>query len=129
MLPPSPPRWRGAAPIQWSIAAGDEETGVCLMQMDEGLDTGAVISCARTRIDEGDTSETLHDRLSEMGGEVLRRDLPRYLRGELTPSPQPSEGATFAPIIKKEDGRLDFARPARELERRVRELLAESSSG
>jgi methionyl-tRNA formyltransferase len=114
------PRWRGAAPIQWSIAAGDDETGVCLMQMDEGLDTGAVISCARTKIRDEDTSESLHDRLSEMGGEILRRDLPRFLRGELTSTPQPSEGSTYAPMIKKEDGRLDFLRPARELERRVR---------
>jgi len=114
------PRWRGAAPIQWSIAEGDPETGVCLMQMDEGLDTGAVISCERTQIGPEDTSQTLHDRLSRMGGDILRRDLRRYVDGELTATPQPSEGATYASMIKKEDGRLDFGRPAVELERRVR---------
>lgn len=114
------PRWRGAAPIQWAIAAGDPKTGVCLMQMDEGLDTGAVISCAETPILEDDTSQSLHDRLSALGGELLVRDLPRYVRGELTPAPQPTEGVTLAPIIKKEDGRLDFGRPAVELERRLR---------
>lgn len=114
------PRWRGAAPIQWAIAAGDQSTGVCLMQMDEGLDTGAVISCAQTPILEDDTSQSLHDRLSALGKELLVRDLPRYVRGELTPVPQPTEGVTLAPIITKEDGRLDFQRPAVELERRLR---------
>jgi methionyl-tRNA formyltransferase len=114
------PRWRGAAPIQWSIASGDEETGVCLMRMEEGLDTGPVISCARTPISSTDTSELLHDRLSLMGGDLLRRDLPRFLRGELDPVPQPEQGSTYAPMIKKDDGRLDFSRPAIELERRLR---------
>ena len=114
------PRWRGAAPIQWALAAGDTRTGVCLMQMEEGLDTGPVISCAEVAIDPRDTSESLHDRLSELGAQLLRRDLPRYVRGELVPAPQPAEGVTLAPMIKKEDGRLDFRRSAVELERRVR---------
>ncbi|MGA9521388.1 MAG: methionyl-tRNA formyltransferase [Myxococcaceae bacterium] len=114
------PRWRGAAPIQWSIAAGDPKTGVCLMKMDEGLDTGPEIARAEIPIGPEDTSSTLHDRLSELGGELLVRELPRYLRGELVPVSQPAEGATYAPMIKKEDGRLDFTRPAAELERRVR---------
>src|SRR5215211_3455042 len=114
------PRWRGAAPIQWTIAAGDARTGVCLMRMDEGLDTGPVLSCAEIPIGPEDNSQTLHDRLSALGGDLLRRDLPRYLAGELTPVPQPSEGVTHAPMIKKEDGRLDFGRSAAELERRVR---------
>lgn len=114
------PRWRGAAPIQWAIAEGDPKTGVCLMQMDEGLDTGAVISRAELPIEPADTSATLHDKLSALGGEVLRRDLPRYLAGELRAVPQPTEGVTLARIIEKEDGRLDFSRPAVVLERRLR---------
>jgi methionyl-tRNA formyltransferase len=114
------PRWRGAAPIQWAIAAGDTRTGVCLMRMDEGLDTGPVISRAEVPIDPRDTSESLHDRLSEVGADLLRRDLPRYVAGELVPVPQPPDGVTLAPMIKKEDGRLDFGRSAAELERRVR---------
>jgi methionyl-tRNA formyltransferase len=114
------PRFRGAAPIQWAIASGDARTGVCLMQMDEGLDTGAVISRRELPIEPTDTSATLHDKLSALGGEVLREDLPRYLRGELTPVPQPNEGAVYAPMLKKEEGRLDFTRPAAELERRLR---------
>lgn len=114
------PRWRGAAPIQWAIAAGDEKTGVCLMQMDEGMDTGAVIARAELPILSSDTSATLHDKLSALGGEVLRRELPEYLAGRRTPVPQPVEGVQLARMIDKEDGRLDFKRPAVELERRLR---------
>lgn len=114
------PRFRGAAPIQWAIAHGDPETGVCLMQMDEGLDTGPVISCARTPIGPEDTSASLHDRLSRLGAELLRKDLLRYLQDELKPVPQPAEGVVLAPMIDKEDGQLDFTRPAIVLERRLR---------
>lgn len=114
------PRFRGAAPIQWAIAHGDAETGVCLMRMDEGLDTGPVISSDKIPIEPTDTSATLHDRLAVLGGALLERDLPRYLSGELRPVPQPAEGVVLAPIIDKEDGRIDFARPAVELERRLR---------
>lgn len=114
------PRFRGAAPIQWAIAAGDEKTGVCLMKMDEGMDTGDVIDRAELPIGPGDTSATLHDALSALGGEVLRRALPRYLSGELAPMPQPVDGVVMAPMIRKEDGQLDFRRPAVELERRLR---------
>lgn len=114
------PRFRGAAPIQWAIALGDERTGVCLMRMDEGMDTGPVLACAETPIRADETFATLHDRLSELGRELIVRQLPRYLRGELVPRPQASEGVVMAPMLKKEHGRLDFTRPARELERRVR---------
>ena len=114
------PRFRGAAPIQWAIAAGDEKTGVCLMQMDAGMDTGGIIDCAEHAIGPDDTSATLHDTLSDLGGEVLRRSLPRYVAGELPVRPQPTEGVVMAPMIKKEDGRLDWSRSARELERRLR---------
>jgi methionyl-tRNA formyltransferase len=114
------PRFRGAAPIQWAIAHGDAETGVTLMVMDEGLDTGPMLAEKRLPIAADETSASLHDRLSSLGGELLRQHLPAYLRGELKPVPQPSEGVVLAPIIQKEDGRLDFTRTAVELERRVR---------
>lgn len=114
------PRFRGAAPIQWAIAAGDPETGVCLMKMDAGLDTGPVIDRREHPIGPQDTAATLHDALSVLGGALIRESLPRYLRGELKPVAQPSEGVVLAPLIKKEDGRLDFTRPAVELERRTR---------
>jgi methionyl-tRNA formyltransferase len=114
------PRFRGAAPIQWAIAHGDTETGVTLMRMDEGLDTGPVIAMKRLPIAPDDTSAVLHEKLSRLGGEILRESLPAYLRGELKPVPQPTEGMVLAPIIQKEDGLLDFTRPAVELERRVR---------
>ena len=114
------PRWRGAAPIQWAIAEGDEKTGVCLMQMDEGLDTGAVLARKETPIAPVDTAETLFARLAELGFELLVQELPRFFAGRLTPVPQPAEGVTLAPMIEKEEGRLDFAKPAAVLERRVR---------
>lgn len=114
------PRFRGAAPIQWALAHGDEKTGVCLMQMDEGMDTGPLIARAELSILPEDTSATLHDKLSALGGGLLREHLPAYLRGELTPTPQPADGVVMAPMIKKEDGQLDFGRAAVELERRLR---------
>lgn len=114
------PRFRGAAPIQWAIAAGDEKSGVCLMQMDAGMDTGAIIDRAELPIGPDDTSASLHDKLSALGGEVLRRSLARYVDGELLSVPQPTEGVVMAPMIKKEDGRLDWSKSARELERRLR---------
>jgi methionyl-tRNA formyltransferase len=117
------PRWRGAAPIQWAIASGDSETGVCLMQMEAGLDTGPVLALRRTPIGPDDTSESLHQRLSELGGALIREELPRFLAGELTPHPQPAEGVTLARMVEKEDGRLDWTRPAVELERRVRAFV------
>jgi methionyl-tRNA formyltransferase len=114
------PRFRGAAPIQWAIAAGDEKTGVCLMQMDAGMDTGGIIDRAELPIGPDDTSASLHDALSALGGEVLKRSLKRYVDGELGVTPQPSEGVVMAPMIKKEDGKLDWSKSARELERRLR---------
>jgi methionyl-tRNA formyltransferase len=114
------PRWRGAAPIQWAIASGDERTGVCLMRMDEGLDTGPVLARRELPITPEDTSASLHEKLSQLGFETLVEALPRYLRGELTAAPQPTEGMTYAPMIQKEDGALDFTKSAVELERRLR---------
>ncbi len=114
------PRFRGAAPIQWAVASGDAKTGVCLMRMDEGMDTGPVIDRAELPIGPTDTSATLHDSLALLGGDVLRRALPRYLAGALQPVAQPTEGVVMAPMIKKEDGALDFTKSAAELERRLR---------
>jgi len=117
------PRWRGAAPIQWAIASGDAETGVCLMQMEAGLDTGPVLALRRTPILAGDTSETLQQRLSGLGGALVREELPRFLAGRLTPQPQPEEGVTLARLVEKDDGRMDWTRPAIELERQVRAFV------
>jgi methionyl-tRNA formyltransferase len=114
------PRFRGAAPIQWAIAHGDTETGVSLMVMDEGLDTGPVLAMKRLPISPDETSASLHVKLAALGGEVLRESLPKYLSGELKPVPQPTEGVVLAPIIEKDEGRLDFTRPAVVLERRLR---------
>lgn len=114
------PRFRGAAPIQWALASGDARTGVCLMKMDAGMDTGPVIDRAELAIGPTDTSASLHDALSALGGEVLRCSLGRYLAGELVPVPQATDGVVMAPMIRKEDGQLDFQRPAAELERRLR---------
>ena len=114
------PRFRGAAPIQWAIAAGDEKTGVCLMQMDAGMDTGGIIDCAELAIGPEDTSASMHDTLSDLGGDVLKRSLQRYVDGALPVKPQPTEGVVMAPMIKKEDGRLDWSKSAVELERRLR---------
>jgi methionyl-tRNA formyltransferase len=115
------PRWRGAAPIQRAILAGDAETGVCLMQMEAGLDTGPVLLSARTPIAPDDTGGSLHDRLAELGAQVLAEGLQRVSRGErLTAIPQSSEGVTYARKLDKAEAKLDFTRPAAELERKVR---------
>jgi len=115
------PRGRGAAPIQRAIEAGDAQTGVCLMQMDEGLDTGPVLLSLATPIHADDTGGTLHNRLAELGGEVLS-DALTLLRANMRPvaKPQPATGATYAAKLDKAEARLDWNRPAAELERRVR---------
>lgn len=115
------PRWRGAAPIQRAILAGDSESGVALMQMEAGLDTGPVLLERRTAITREDTGGSLHDRLSRLGAEVLAEGLRRTLAGEvLVATPQPAEGVTYAHKLDKAEARLDFGRPAGELERQVR---------
>jgi methionyl-tRNA formyltransferase len=114
------PRWRGAAPVQAAILAGDEETGVTIMRMDPGIDTGPTLSQRAIRIGADDTAGTLFEKLSTLGAGLLLETLPAYLAGQIHPQPQPDEGATYAPMLKKEDGRLDWALPARELARRVR---------
>lgn len=114
------PRWRGAAPIQAAILAGDAETGITIMKMDAGIDTGGMIAKRAIPIAPDDTGGTLFGKMSQLGADLLMEALPRYLGGELTPQPQPEAGATYAPMLKKEDGLLDFTRPADELARRVR---------
>jgi methionyl-tRNA formyltransferase len=115
------PRWRGAAPIQRAILAGDSESGVDLMQMEAGLDTGPVLLQRRTPITREDTGGSLHDRLSHLGAEVLAEGLRRTLIGEvLVATPQPTDGVSYAHKLDKAEARLDFSRPADELERQVR---------
>jgi methionyl-tRNA formyltransferase len=115
------PRWRGAAPIQRAIEAGDSETGVCLMQMDAGLDTGPVLLEQRTPIGANETGGQLHDRLAELGAQVLADGLGLLRVGvRIPPKPQPDEGATYARKLDKTEARLDWSRPAIELERKVR---------
>jgi methionyl-tRNA formyltransferase len=114
------PRWRGAAPIQWAIVSGDKQTGVCLMQMDVGMDTGDVLTCRSVDIGENETGGELFDRLSAISGELVRDELPRFVRGELTARPQPSEGVTHARMIEKTDGVLDFSQSAQAVHDRAR---------
>lgn len=115
------PRWRGAGPIQWAIASGDAETGVCLMQMEAGLDTGPVLLERRTPIGAEETGGQLHDRLAELGAQVLADGLGLLRAGiRPVPRPQPEEGVTYAHKLDKAEARLDWSRPAAELARTVR---------
>lgn len=114
------PRWRGAAPIQAAILAGDDQTGVTIMRMDAGVDTGDILSQRATPILPEDTTGSLTIRLAQTGADLLIETLPGYLAGEVTPRPQNHDQATRAPMLKKEDGRLNFQRSAVELSRLVR---------
>ena len=114
------PRWRGAAPINAAILHGDEETGVTIMQMDVGLDTGPMLSQRSIRLTRDDTAGSVFEKLSTLGAGLLIETLPDYLSGKLKPTPQPEEGVTYAPMLKKEEGQLDFTQDVNELERRVR---------
>ncbi|CAE6799221.1 methionyl-tRNA formyltransferase [Paraburkholderia aspalathi] len=115
------PRWRGAAPIHRAIEAGDTETGITLMQMDVGLDTGAMISEARTPISADDTTATLHDRLAQDGAKLIVEALIELERsGKLAATPQPAEGVTYAEKIGKHEAALDWRKPAAVLARQVR---------
>ena len=111
-------RWRGAAPIQRALLAGDSETGITIMQMDEGLDTGPMLVWETTPIGREDTGQTLHDRLSEMGGRLILEALAGL--DQLRVQPQPANGVTYAAKLTKEEGRLDWSKSAAALERQVR---------
>ncbi|HEX9387591.1 MAG TPA: methionyl-tRNA formyltransferase [Anaerolineales bacterium] len=114
------PRWRGAAPINAAILHGDEETGVTIMKMDVGLDTGPILTQRSIALTQEDTAGSVFEKLSHFGADLLIETLPDYLSGKIQPAPQREEGMTYAPMLKKEEGQLDFTRPADELERRVR---------
>ena len=113
------PRWRGAAPIHRAIMAGDAETGVAIMQMEAGLDTGPVLACARTRIGAEETTADLHDRLSVMGADLIVDVLDRL---PLPAVPQPQDGVSYAAKIDKAEARVDWTRPAAEVDRLIRGL-------
>jgi len=114
------PKYRGAAPIQWAIADGEAETGVTIMQMDAGLDTGPVLSIRRTPILPTDDSQVLHDRLAQLGAELLAETIPDFVAGKIQPQPQPAVGSTYAAKIKKEDGKIDWQQPAQKIWNRLR---------
>ncbi len=114
------PRWRGAAPIHRAILAGDAETGICVMQMETGLDTGPVLMRKATPIGAEETTGELHDRLSDMGAHCIVEALDRL--GDLTPEPQPEDGVTYAEKIDKSEARIDWTRPAVEVDRQIRGL-------
>lgn len=116
------PRWRGAAPIQAALLAGDAQTGVTIMKMDRGVDTGPILSQRSVAINPDETGGSLFSKLASLGAEWLLESLPRYLGGELIPQPQPELGVTYAPMLSKGDGLLDFTQPASSLERRVRAM-------
>jgi len=114
------PKYRGAAPIQWAIADGEPETGVTIMKMDAGLDTGPVLLTRRTPILPADDSQTLHDRLAQLGADLLAGTIPDYVAGKIQPQPQPLTGSTYAAKIKKEDGKVDWQQPAQQIWNRLR---------
>lgn len=116
------PRWRGAAPIQRAIMAGDAETAAMVMRMEEGLDTGPVCLAERTPIGSNETAEELHDRLSLLGAGLMVRALAALERGSLSETPQPADGVTYAAKIDKAEARIDFSRPATEVHNHIRGL-------
>lgn len=116
------PRWRGAAPIQRAIMAGDKVTGVQVMRMEEGLDTGPVLATAETAIDVDDNSSTVHDRVSALGARLLVETLAKIERGEAVETPQSDEGVTYAHKITPAETRIDWTKPAREIDCMIRGL-------
>jgi methionyl-tRNA formyltransferase len=114
------PRWRGAAPIQRALLAGDERTGICIMQMDAGLDTGPELLRGELAIGPRETGGELHDRLATLGARLIVEGVAGRAAGTLMPRPQASEGATYAAKLRKEEARIDWTRPAIEIDRTVR---------
>jgi methionyl-tRNA formyltransferase len=116
------PRWRGAAPVQRAVMAGDRETGISIMQMDEGLDTGAILTQKRVPIREDDTGASLHDKLANLGARLIVHALPRIEHGKLKPQPQSHEDACYAKKLSKAEAAIDWNKEAAELGRLVRAL-------
>ena len=116
------PRWRGSAPIQAAILHGDVQTGITIMQMNAGVDTGPILSQQALPIQPDENSASLSARLANLGAELLLATLPDYLQGKIKPQPQDEERATYAPMLKKEDGALDFSHTSTALEHKVRAL-------
>jgi len=114
------PKYRGPAPIQWAIINGEEKTGVTTMLMDSGLDTGEILMTSETPIYPKDTAGTLHDRLAQAGGELLKQTIAAMAAGSLRPIPQNHGEATYAPMLKKADGRIDWTHSAERIERQIR---------
>jgi methionyl-tRNA formyltransferase len=116
------PRWRGAAPIQRAIMAGDRQTGLCVMQMTEGLDEGPVLLSGALRVDALETAGTLHDRLADLGARLVVEAVRGLEQGGLTPTPQPEDGVTYAKKIRPKEARIDWSKPAEDVDRRIRGL-------
>jgi len=114
------PKYRGPAPIQWAIINGEKETGVTTMLMDSGLDTGEILMTSEAPIHADDTAGTLHDRLAQDGGMLLKHTLAALEAGTLQPTPQNHGKATYAPMLKKSDGRIDWTQAAHQIERQIR---------
>ena len=117
------PKYRGAAPIQWAILNGDPETGVTIMKMDEGLDTGGILAQQSTPISGQEDAQTLHDRLAGIGARLLITSIPPYVEGRLAATPQPAVGVSYAAKIKKQDGLIDWRQNARTIWNKVRGLV------
>ncbi len=117
------PELRGAAPIQWAIARGYRTTGVTLMRMDEGMDTGPILVQEETEIGENEDASSLTKRLSEMAAQIVKEGIPALAEGSLTPTPQDDSMATYAPILKKEDGRADWQMDSTQIANRVRAFV------
>lgn len=114
------PRYRGSAPIQWAIINMEKETGVTIMNLDEGLDTGDILSMEATPIASLDTADSLHDRLTDIGANLLIRTLERLLKNDIVPTPQEHSASTYAPMLRKKDGRIDWTLPAERIEAFIR---------
>jgi methionyl-tRNA formyltransferase len=114
------PRWRGAAPIQAAILSGDTYSGVSIMKMDAGIDTGPVLKQERLELDLQETATSLEAKLARLGGKLLLETLPLYVEGKIKSVPQNEDGSSYAPMLRKEDGRIDFSESATKIERKVR---------
>lgn len=117
------PKYRGAAPIQWAVISGEKETGVTTMRLDAGMDTGDILLQEREPIGDTDTARSLHDRLAETGGRLLKETLARLRLGTLSPQPQDSLLATYAPPLKKNQGEIQWDLPAEKIDRQIRGLF------